>query len=187
MKFDHKITKAIGEWLKTDVTGRDLEAGALLLLRITSNRLQYANICRRRDMAFLEHQLQKHYDYRVADLTEEELEAMIAESETAMTAAGITEDPRSADTPADTATDNIRRGKRADHDSLPADIKQLYKNTLDYRHQMQQLHLQIRTLLKSKTPCTASDIYAYVTELLKVEKKYNAAWQKYDEYTITKK
>ncbi|MDE5774004.1 MAG: hypothetical protein K2H86_06070 [Muribaculaceae bacterium] len=186
MKFDNRITKAIGEWLQTNADKRDLEAGALLLLKITSNQLQYANICRRRDMATLEYQLQKHYNFRVADLTEEQLVGMVAESDRVMSKVGITENPESAEKPSESASDSIRRGRRPDHKSLPADIQHLYKDTLEYRHQMQQLHLEIRTLLKKKTPCTASDVYAFVTELLKVEKKYNAAWQKYDEYQVSK-
>lgn len=183
MKFDHKLTKEIGEWLRTTAAQRDLEAGNILLLTITSNSIQYNNIRRKRDFATLEYQLQKHYNFRVADLTEEQLAAMVDDSSQKMAEIGITEKPESVETPTDAKGNAVRFGRRKDHNSLPEDIQNLYKQTLQYRHQMQQLHLQIRTMLKTKTKCTASDIYAFVKELLVVEKKYSKAWQRYDEYT----
>lgn len=185
MRFDSTITKAVGQWLNKKQKEESFEEGATLLLRMTGNRIQYAQFMRNpaKYLEMLEYLLQKHYNFRVADLTEEQLAGMTEEASAKMAAIGITESEASiADPVLPMGSDNttIRFGKRPDHDFLPKDIADLYSLTLELRHQMQQLHLQIRTMLKTKTPCTASDIYAFVTELLKVEKKYLQAWEKYD-------
>lgn len=188
--MDHKITEAIGAWLNTPEADRDIEAGALLLARINGNRvfLQAVKHNPEKYAATVEYQLQRQYNWRVAALTEEQLRNMVADADVKMAEAESRQPMDAADgeptAGADKEYSGFAKGKRADHDSLPADIQKLYKDTLEYRRQMQQLHLQMRTLLNGMTPCTASDVYAYVKELLAVEKKWRSAWNRYDAYKI---
>lgn len=44
--IDLELTPKIKEWLETEPSKRDLMKGAELLLRITRNRIMYANITR---------------------------------------------------------------------------------------------------------------------------------------------
>uniref|UniRef100_UPI0025B044E1 hypothetical protein n=1 Tax=uncultured Muribaculum sp. TaxID=1918613 RepID=UPI0025B044E1 len=86
--MDHKFTEQIKQWLETPEAERDYSVGALYLLKLSGNQIMYRNIIgqidRRHD--FVEYQLQKYYNFRVADLTraqveemEQQVEAIVAE------------------------------------------------------------------------------------------------------------
>lgn len=175
--MDHKFTKEIGEWLES--AGHDITVGARLLLQLTGNRMQYAAICLNpaKYAEMVEYQLQKHYNYRVADLTLQELKTMKSDVDAKSKVIGISADPDSA---TEAAASFSGYGKRPDHELLPAAIRQKYVDNLEIRRKMQQLHLQIRTKYATIDNCSASDVYALVTELLRYEKAYNDNWADYD-------
>lgn len=172
----------MGDWLRTPAAERDIAAGALMLLRITGNHLQHAVITQQPEKyaGMLEYQLQKHYNYRVAGLTAAELEQLSTRSAANAEEIGLTLSRESAD---ESAAAKAGFGKRADHDSLPEDVKALYVENLEVRRKMQQLHLKIRTKYAEITDCTASDVYAFVHELLDLEAHYIANWERYDTAT----
>ncbi len=78
--MDHKFTEQIKQWLETPEAERDYSVGALYLLKLSGNQIMYRNIIsqidRRHD--FVEYQLQKYYNFRVADLTLTQVEAIVA-------------------------------------------------------------------------------------------------------------
>lgn len=177
--MNNEFTKKLGEWLNTPSEVRDLAKGAMLLLKLTGNRIQYAsislNLAKYAD--FIEYNLQKHYNYRVSALTLEELKEMQLAASVKAQKIGISEKEESA---SEESAKFAGYGKRPDHDDLPSDIQQLYADNLEIRRKMQQLHLQIRTKFKEITDCTASDVYALVKEILRYEKLYLKNWDKYD-------
>ncbi|MDE6330058.1 MAG: hypothetical protein K2L83_05015 [Muribaculaceae bacterium] len=177
--MNHEFTQEVGAWLATPAAERDLLKGALLLLRLDTNRFQYARICAdpARHAEYLEFHLQKHYNFRVADMTLARVETMSTEALGSAQAIGITEDPASA---SEESARFAGYGRRPDHDDLPEKARAAYHDNLEIRRKMQQLHLQIRTIIKTMTKCTASDVYSFVQELLKYEKKYNKNWEIYD-------
>lgn len=177
--MNHEFTKKLGAWLARPAAERDLMEGAFLLLKLRGNRNQYAAITLnpQKYAQFLEYQLQKHYDYRVAALTLAELQEMKKNADSEALRIGISEDPQSA---SETAAAFSGYGKRPDHESLPEKARKAYADNLEVRRKMQQLHLQIRTKYNEITNCTASDVYALVKELLRYEKIYNRNWEIYD-------
>ena len=76
----------------------------------------------------------------------------------------------------------FKAGKRADHDSLPDEIKALYVENLDIVHRMRELHLKLRTLSSEKSPCPDSDRYPFLKELISLDKHLHANWDTYDHY-----
>lgn len=184
MAFDNNFTLRLKEWLETPAAERSTAEGASLLLKLTGNRLQYAAVMHDpgRHAAMVEYQLQKHYNFRVADLTLEQLTEMSRDADSRMEAAGIDESEESA---GESAAKSAGFGCRPDHDRLPAEIRQLYVDNLAVRRKMQQLHLRIRMELAGRplTSCRASDVYAFVRELLDTEQLYISNWERYDSAT----
>ena len=177
--MDHNFTKQIGEWLNTPESERDYTVGALYLLKLSGNKILYtnivANIDRRHDV--IEYQLQKYYNFRVKELTHDEVEAMqkqvdaIVEEQIPL--AATADDPKQ------------HRGKRDDHDLLPDEIKALYVENLSLLQQMRELHLKLRSLSLENATCPDSERYPFLKEIISLDKKLHSNWERYDHYIPT--
>ena len=80
--MDEKFTRQIKDWLDTEPDKRDYSVGALYLLKLSGNRIMYRNLVARdtpQTREYIEYQLQKYYNFRVADLTHKEVAAMDAQ------------------------------------------------------------------------------------------------------------
>jgi hypothetical protein len=82
--MDNNFTELLHTWLATDAEERDYSVGALYLLKLTGNAIMYRNVVANLDAhrEFIEYQLQKYYDFRVQELTHEQVEEMAAQVET---------------------------------------------------------------------------------------------------------
>ena len=78
---------------------------------------------------------------------------------------------------------NRPRGKRPDHDSLPDEIRALFEQNLDILHRMRETHRQLRALSLDDAPCPDSEIYPFVTDLIRLDKLRLANWARYDSWT----
>ena len=167
--MDHKFTEQIKQWLETPEAERDYSVGALYLLKLSGNQIMYRNIIgqidRRHD--FVEYQLQKYYNFRVADLTRAQVEAIVAEH-----------------IPLAAKADEQPKGKRADHDALPDDIKAKYVENLSILQRIRELHLRLRSLSLDNVTCPDSERYPFLKELISLDKKLHANWEAYDTYVI---
>lgn len=69
--MDNKLTQQIADWLNTPRAQRDINDGAMMLLRLNNNRFLYANILRRPDKFAdkLEYELRKHLRIRLDNMT----------------------------------------------------------------------------------------------------------------------
>ena len=176
--MDHKFTELIGKWLATPETERDYTVGALYLLKLSGNQIMYKNIIaqidRRRD--FVEYQLQKYYNFRVAALTREQVAEMSAQVDTIAADHALEEDHTTE------AEDSKRLGKREDHDSLPDEIKAKFVENLSILQRMRELHLQLRKLSLDNDTCPDSERYPFLKELIALDKKLHANWEAYDHY-----
>lgn len=172
--MDHKFTEQIKQWLETPEAERDYAVGALYLLKLSGNQIMYHNIIsqidRRHD--FVDYQLQKYYNFRVADLTraqvvemEQQVEAIVAEH-----------------IPLAAKADEQPKGKRADHDALPDDIKAKYVENLSILQRMRELHLRLRSLSLDSATCPDSERYPFLKELISLDKKLHSNWEAYDHY-----
>lgn len=172
--MDHKFTEQIKVWLETPADQRDYSVGALYLLKLSGNQILYKNIVaaldKRHDV--IEYQLQKYYNFRVQALTHAQVEEMSVQVEQIV-----------ADhIPLAAEADEKRTGKRADHDSLPDEIKARYVENLSLLQRMRELHLRLRSLSLENAPCPDSERYPFLKELISLDKKLHANWEAYDHY-----
>ena len=172
--MDHNFTKLIGDWLNTPESKRDYTVGALYLLKLSGNKIMYANIVANIDRRheIVEYQLQKYYNFRVKELTHAEVEEMQQKVD------AIVEEhiPLAAN------ADQQRVGKRDDHDLLPDSIKALYVENLSLLQRMRELHLRLRSLSLENVTCPDSERYPFLKEMIALDKKLHSNWEQYDHY-----
>ena len=119
--MDANFTKQIQDWLMTPADKRDYAQGALFLLQLTGNQIQYRNLMAnpRRNAEFIERQLQKRLSFRLQKLTHAQVEEM--QSQVNVIAKKLT--PNTGE--------SFKQGKRDDHDLLPEEVA---KGTTALRH-----------------------------------------------------
>ena len=173
--MDHKFTEQIRLWLETPEAERDYATGALYLLKLSGNQILYKNIVaaldKRHDV--IEYQLQKYYNFRVQALTHAQVQEMEKQVEQ-IVAEHI---PLAA-----VADESPAKGKGADHDSLPDEIKAKYVENLSLLQRMRELHLRLRSLSLENATCPDSERYPFLKELITLDKKLHANWEAYDHY-----
>lgn len=174
--MDNKFTELIKQWLETPSNQRDYSVGALYLLKLSGNQIMYRNIVAQLDRRheFVDYQIQKYYNFRVQALTHAQVEEMqqkvdVIVAEHISLAANA---------------DEHKTGKRIDHDSLPDEIKVKYVENLSILQRMRELHLKLRSLSLDTAPCTDSERYPFLKELIELDKKMHANWEEYDHYVI---
>lgn len=180
MNHDPKFTELIQSWLNTHEDERDYSVGALYLLKLSGNQIMYRNLVARntaQTREYIEYQLQKYLNFRLAALTHAQVEEMSAQVETI-----IAEHIPLAATADGEAADGKGRGKREDHDRLPGNIKALYVENLSLLQKMRELHLQLRKLSLENSTCPDSERYPFLKELIRLDKKLHSNWEQYDHY-----
>lgn len=173
-----ELTPQIKEWLDTEPSQRDLDAGARLLLQITRNRILDTNI--RRNLAaqanVIEYHLNKIYAQRLRDTTREEVRQMMKKISAIDKVRGISK-PEST-----SAKSAFQKGRRADHDELPAEIQQLYMDNADILRRMRDLHTKLRLITPDNSTCPDSDRYPLAKHLIALDTQYRDNWNRYDHY-----
>lgn len=174
----HELTEKIKEWLDTPAADRDIVAGATMLLRIRHNRILFDNVVRRPEKYadHVEYELQKIYNARVQDITREQVRVMVREVEQIDAKVGLSHtavNPRS----------EWQKGKRADHDSLPDEIRQKYVENADIMRRMRECHLHLRMITPQNSSCPDSDRYPFAKEIIALFKQYRSNWEDYDRYS----
>lgn len=178
--MDHQFTEKIKQWLDTPETERDYGDGALMMLKLSGNRVMYRNVTASldRNRRFIEYQLQKYYNFRVKALTHEQVAEMSAKVEKIATEHNL-------ETPTETTggkTEKGRTGKRPDHDALPDEIKALFVENLSIVQRMREVHLRLRSLSLENATCPDSERYPFLKELIELDKKLHGNWETYDSY-----
>ena len=76
--MDKQFTIKLQEWMNTPAEERDYEQGALFLLQLTNNKILYRNISRdpKRHAEFIEFKIKRYLQYRLQDLTHEQVQDM---------------------------------------------------------------------------------------------------------------
>lgn len=177
--MDNKFTQQLTEWLNTPRDQRDILAGAMMLLRLNKNRFFYANVCRRPDKFHdkLEYELRKHLHIRldnmtIADVVRLEAKVIPQAKKTLATPPALV----SADNELPKA--KVARGRRDDHDRLPADIQELWDKNLQLYKTIKQVFEQLKGMEKAQ-PC---DRYEYLKILDEIDKQYRRNLECYDNY-----
>jgi hypothetical protein len=175
--MDHKFTELIGKWLNTAAEERDYSIGALYLLKLSGNIILYRNVIAALDKhkPFIEYQLQKYYNFRVQELTHDQVVEMESKAE------DIVAEHISLAAEAD---EQPHKGKRSDHDQLPDEIQAKYVENLSLLQRMRELHLKLRTMSTEDSTCPDSERYPFLKELIDLDKKLHANWKEYDSYVV---
>lgn len=196
--IDQKFTEELSKWLSTPRDERDVVAGAELLMRITGNRQFYATAIVRPHVVHdhVEYELKKHLAIRqeghnVETLRnlERELLAECAEEfgEEASTAEPVEEQAGAEEADAyavpreGPVVSSPKRGRRADHDELPAEIQALYDDNATRYEQMRKVYQQLLTMADAE-PCDRKE---HIFQLDQLVKAWAAAWEAYDRYDAT--
>ena len=210
MNIDHKFTESLQSWMNTPDDQKDWAEGALMLLQLSGNRIMYHNISinPRGKAEFIKGQLQKYLNFRLQQLTHDEVDRMQSEvdeivknviSPDALTASLespispiLPISPTSEASPNNQTTKStpaksdefaeFRAGKRTDHDSLPEDVQALYVENLDIVHRMRELHLKLRSLSLDGATCPDSERYPFLKEIIALDKKRVQNWDIYDHF-----
>lgn len=178
--MDKEFTNKLQAWLSLPREDRDWDEGALMLLQLTGNKIMYRNLSVNPEgkANFIEGKLQQYLEFRLAELTHEQVKEMQhAVEEIVKEHTEFKSD--------DNEAKNFKAGKRADHDTLPEEIQALYVENLDIVHRMRELHLKLRTMSTTDSTCADSDRYPFLKEFIKLDKKLHDNWNVYDHF-VTK-
>lgn len=178
--MDKEFTNKLQTWLSLPREDRDWDEGALMLLQLTGNKIMYRNLSVNPEgkANFIEGKLQQYLEFRLAELTHEQVKEMQhAVEEIVKEHTELKSD--------DNEAKNFKAGKRADHDTLPEEIQALYVENLDLVHRMRELHLKLRTMSTTDSTCADSDRYPFLKEFIKLDKKLHDNWNVYDHF-VTK-
>lgn len=183
--MNHQFTERLGAWLRERPDTRDYAAGCKMFLQLTARVNMYKNLLAAPDMPRLETELQKHYDFRVAELTHAQVEAMDEKVERIMSS--VERETSDDSLNSRLSTLDFKRGRRVDHDTLPPEIQALYVENLSVLRRMREVHLRLRNLSLETATCPDSERYPFLKELIDLDKKYRSNWQGYDNYEATPK
>lgn len=165
-----QLTQKIRQFLDTPEDQRDYGVASEILLKITGNVVRHNMIMRRGPenfAALLSKQLSDHYNFRMAKITRQQVREMANKAESV-----VKDIPKN--------NEEIRAGKRPDHDSLPDDVKAAYIEALDCLRKQRELHMQIRNLALGSSHCPDSELYPFVKEIIRLDDRRLACWRKYD-------
>lgn len=181
MKLDPVLTRKVQEWLDAPESERDIKEGATLMLQLNRNRALYNSVMLRPEKFKdkLVYELKKYLRMRLDDMTVSDVATMEAEvmpraQETIDTLPVISTDdeiPEGA----------IAKGRRPDHDSLPAHIRDLWDSNKQRYRKIVLLFNELKAMHDAQ-PC---DRYEKLRLLDEADKKYRNNLQKYDEYVAT--
>ncbi len=141
---DAKFTQKITQWFDSEHTDDNIREGAMLLLQMNNNRHLYQQIMLRPQhmLEHLKYELQKHYGYRIKGMTLDEVRKFDGEvTPLLQRAADVTADADklaadvaphlpvvdAENTDSIDASAIIAKGKRADHNLLPDEIKEIWE------------------------------------------------------------
>lgn len=175
--MDKEFTNKLQTWLSLPREDRDWDEGALMLLQLTGNKIMYRNLSVNPEgkANFIEGKLQQYLEFRLAELTHEQVKEMQhAVEEIVKEHTEFKSD--------DNEAKNFKASKRADHDTLPEEIQALYVENLDLVHRMRELHLKLRTMSTTDSICADSDRYPFLKEFIKLDKKLHDNWNVYDHF-----
>lgn len=172
--MNNEFTEKLQQWMNTPDQEKNWDEGAIMLLQLSGNKIMYANISvnPKGKAEFIKGKLQQYLNFRLQQLTHEEVKDMQAKVDVI-----VKETIRPEGEFAD-----FKAGKRTDHDTLPDEIKTLYTENLDIVHRMRELHLKLRSLSLENATCPDSERYPFLKEIITLDKQLHDNWFTYDHY-----
>lgn len=174
--LDDKFTKDLQQYLTTPREERDYERGAILLLQLNRNRFMHARLLRRKNWDKLEYELKKHLNIRLEGLTTREVQEM---EKRELPRIRLSMEARRPILSTDKDfTGGTYKGRREDHDQLPAEVQALYERNADLYFKMKQTFETLKTM-EDQTAC---DRHELLTILVGLDKEYRQNWNAYDTF-----
>ena len=174
--LDEKFTKELQQYLSSPREERDYERGALLLLQLNRNRFMHAQLLRRKNWDKLEYELKKHLNIRLEGLTTREVQEM---EKRELPRIRLSMEARRPILSTDKDfTGGTYKGRREDHDNLPAEVQALYERNADLYFKMKQTFETLKTM-EDQTAC---DRHELLTILVGLDKEYRQNWNAYDTF-----
>ena len=166
---------------------KDWAEGAVMLLQLSGNKIMYHNIAvnPKGKAEFIKGKLQKYLDFRLQQLTHEQVAQMQQQVDGIVAKHPIIARPVTAKAENKTDGEEFKAGKRGDHDLLPDKIKALYVENLDIVNRMREVHLRLRLLSTENATCPDSERYPFLKELIALDKRLHENWDTYDHYVAT--
>lgn len=184
--MDHKLTEKIQKYLQTEPAKRNVVEGATLLLSLNRNRILFQNVMRRPEKFAdkVEYELKKHLKIRLDDKTLSDVAAMdravvpMARETINRRLECISKQVDDINTPEELEVAVKHAGKRADHDELPDEIKDLWVQSAELWFKIKEAFETLKTM-EAAPPC---DRYEYLKLLDEADKQYRANMAKYDAF-----
>ncbi|MEG2219586.1 MAG: hypothetical protein RRY02_08735 [Muribaculaceae bacterium] len=178
--MDDKLTKRISAWIDADQDDRNIQEGAEMLLQLNRNRFLYNNILAKpeRYIAKLEYELRKFNTIRLDNMTIAEVVKL--DDAVMPNVANLLSNECVVNTDDELSEALVAKGRRADHDYLPAEIQELWNSNLDRLKVIKQTFEQLK-LMSNDQPC---DRYEYLKILDESEKVYRKNLEVYDNYIL---
>lgn len=170
-RFDNAFTESMRRWL--DDENRDYNVGATILFRLRANPIEFRKCSAdpEGNAEYIFAQVKKFYDFRVADIPHDHVVQQVSKAESIVTQIDSQE---------------TRSGKRADHDSLPDNIKKCYVDNLDLMRRISDAHAKIRLIIASNASCKDIDLLPFANQIIELDKRRLKNWKTYDSYRAEK-
>lgn len=184
-KIDPKITEALKNWLLNDHDSDEMIAkGAEILLRVNRNVGLYKRILRnpKRGLSKLEYEIGKHVKIREQGFSVDDIVKMEDEIMPEISAAAFVQLPDDGNS-LPLAGDNVGqssiiKGKRPDHDKLPADIQAIWPENAERWKKIKATFEMCKSL---EQPC---DRFEHVKMLKEAWYKYKERMAQYDDFVL---
>lgn len=178
MKLDPKVTQQIQDWLNTPEAERDIRAGAELMLSLNRNKALYNSIILRPEKFKnkLVYELKKYLRIRLDNLTISEVARL--EEKIIPRIKETIGNPPAISVDVELPEGSIAKGRRADHDSLPTEIQELWNSNEQRHRRIVILFNEIKAMADAQ-PC---DRYEKLRILDDLDKTYRLNLENYDAY-----
>ena len=184
-----KTIEILQRWLQESNTANPqwVERGCTLILQYLHNHVLAANFRRvpKHFLPAVQHHLSRALTLALQEVTHTEVIQM--KKQVQIIVATLPAKHPAKEPAKEPASVQPTRGRRPDHDTLPAEIRDLYEQNLPLLQRIRNLHerLIILTEQQRQNPdisCPDGEIYPFLKEIIALEKKYHQNWKTYDEY-----
>lgn len=177
--IDKQLTQEIDDFLNAPAGTRDLQKGALLVLKCTRNQILYANMmrCPTKFEAKMIYELKKAQQERLRRQAAEDALNLQKEVMPNVRKTLSTEyPPEGGAEVVDGETLKRYYGKRADHDSLSPAMQQLWDRNREVWQKIKALHEHLKTM-DNNPPC---DRLEYLIQMRELEAEHTKNFELYD-------
>lgn len=178
---DKQLTQDLEDFLNAPEGKRDLQKGAVLVLKFSRNQILYANMMR------APHKFEKKMVYELTKARKERIRRLNAEEAMKLQKTvipAVTEILRQYpedDVVVDGETLKQFYGRRADHDSLPADIRDLWQRNTEIWHKIKNLYEKLKTM----DDAPACERLEFLKMMLELEQEHTRNFAVYDAAAAT--